>query len=136
MTTVTVKSGEEAAKVVRQVMDSLQDDLRDTEAIGHAYASALFQEAQSRARTKPTPQSRMAADNMGVQGTEISVLSGGPPAEVSGGSEWGSNIYRQFGPRNEGGYWLFPSAESPEVKAAGDRYLALLTEKAVRARGL
>lgn len=133
MTTKTVRSGEEAARVVRRMTDSLQDSLGDTEAIGHAYALALFQEASSRAQGKPTPQSRMAVFAMGVQGTEVSVLSeGSPEGEVSGGSEWGSNIYKQFGPRNEGGYWLFPSAEAPEVQAAGDRYLALIAEKAVR----
>lgn len=121
----------DGAKAIQRLSESLE---RSGDLAG-AFAKAILSEAQQRAQSKPTPQSRMAADAMGVQGSEIRVLSEGTPAgEVSGGSEWGSNIYRQFGPRNEGGYWLHPAAESQEVLDAGDRYLDQLAEQAARSR--
>lgn len=119
----------DGAKAIQRLSESLErsGDLAE------AFAKAILSEAQQRAQSKPTPQSRMAADAMGVRGDSVVVLSEGTPAaEVSGGSEWGSNIYTQFGPRNERGWWLFPSAESPEVLATGDRYLEQIAERAVR----
>lgn len=73
----------------------------------------------------------MAANAMGMRGTEITVLTGGTPEAVSGGSEWGSDIYTQFGPRNESGWWLMPSAESESAKSAADAYLEDLMDDAV-----
>jgi hypothetical protein len=123
--TKTLKEGQ---KDLRQ----LQDKLEDTDALAHAYAEAVLKEAVSRAHGRPTPQAPMAADAMGVQGTEITVLTGGTPEAVSAGSEWGSSIYTQFGPRNDGGYWLMPATESAPALAAGDAYLEQITEEAIR----
>lgn len=119
---------DDGARAIRR----LRDELERNEGLPEAYAEAILQEATQRAQSKPTPQSRMAAAALVRQGSELIVLADGPPGEVSGGSEWGSNIYRQFGPRNDGGYWLFPSADSPVVEAAGDRYLDLMVERVVR----
>lgn len=110
----------------------LSESLRSTSGLAEAYAQGILDQAVRNAARKPTPQSRMAAEVMGIRQDTIEVLSGGPPAEVSGGSEWGSNIYPQFGPRNDGGYWLHPAAESPEAEAHGDRYLEDLAQRAVR----
>lgn len=119
---------DDGARAIRK----LRDELERSEALAEAYAEATLREAVSRAQSKPTPQARMAAAELVRQGSELIVLADGPPGEVSGGSEWGSNIYRQFGPRNDGGYWLMPAAESPEVLVAGDRYLDLMVERVVR----
>lgn len=119
---------DDGARAIRR----LRDELERSEVLAEAYAEATLREAVSRAQSKPTPQARMAAAALVRQGSELIVLAGGPPGEVSGGSEWGSNIYRQFGPRNEGGYWLHPAAESPTVLAAGDRELQQIVDRAVR----
>jgi hypothetical protein len=113
-------------------LEQLQDELEDTDAIARAYAEGVLAEAVRRAQGRPTPQAPMAADAMGIQGNTITVLTGGAPEAVSAGSEWGSTLYPQFGPRNDGGYWLMPATESAEAVAAGDRYLEQITERAVR----
>lgn len=118
----------QAARALRDIAEALEPPT----GLAEAYARAMLEEGVRRAAGKPTPQSRMAAEAMGVQGSSITVLTGGPPAEVSAGSEWGSDIYPQFGPRNESGYWLMPAGESETVKAAGDAYLDLLLEREVR----
>lgn len=113
-------------------LGQLSDALDDTDALVRAYGEAVLSEAISRAHGRPTPQAPMAADAMGIQGQTITVLSGGEPEAVSAGSEWGSAIYTQFGPRNERGYWLMPATESAAALEAGDRYLEQITEKAIR----
>ena len=125
MATKTLKQGQ-------RDLEQLRDELEDTDAIARAYAEGVLAEAVSRAQGRPTPQAPMAADAMGIQGNTLTVLAGGAPEAVSAGSEWGSNIYPQFGPRNESGWWLMPATESPEAQAAGDRYLEQITEKAIR----
>ena len=118
----------QAARALRDIAQALERP----DGLEEAYAEAMLREGQRRAAGKPTPQSRMAADAMVVQGSTITVLTGGPPAEVSAGSEWGSDIYMQFGPRNESGWWLMPAGESEAVKAAGDAYLEAMMQREVR----
>lgn len=121
----------DGARAVRQLSEALERS-GDLPA---AFAEAVLSEARRRAAGKPTPQSRMAAEAMGVRGSEILTIAGGDAAEVAGGSEWGSVIYTQFGPRNEGGYWLMPSTESPVALAAGDRALDEAVQRAVNRYG-
>ncbi len=122
------KSLKEGQRDLKQIEDALED----TEPLAHAYAEAVLREAIGRASGRPTPQAPMAAEAMGIRGSHITVLTGGAAAAVSAGSEWGSDIYPQFGPRNESGYWLMPSTESEAALEAGDRYLNQLLEDAVR----
>lgn len=112
----------------------LSDDLEGSQAISEGYAEALLRQAQGVAASHPTPQARMAAQAMGVRNGTILSLSGGAPADVAPGSEFGSGIYRQFGPRNTRGYWLLPSAENPNPAtiAAGEEQLDNVVEEAVR----
>ena len=129
MTTRKV-SPEKAAKILRD----LDDKLEDNEAVEDAMARAILEQAQANAAGHPTPQSRMAAAEFIVQHGTILSLSGGPPGEVAEGSEFGSTIYRQFGPRNQRGYWLLPAAESPNAAtiAAGEEALDSEIEAAIR----
>lgn len=115
-----------------KALNRIAEALRPPTGLTEAYARAVLDQAVQNAASRPTPQAPMASQAMGIRGDSIEVLSGGTPAEVSGGSEWGSNTFRQFGPRNDRGWWLMPASESPEANAAGDRYLEQMTEKAVR----
>ena len=73
---------EQAARALKRIRESLEasDDLPEV------YARATLSEAVRIAAGHPTPQSRMAADAMVVQGSSLTVLTGGAPAEVSAGS--------------------------------------------------
>lgn len=120
-------SAKQAAKDLQEIADRLED----TDALAGVYGEAVLQEAVSRAQGRPTPQAPMAAAEMGIEGQTLTVLSGGDAEAVSAGSEWGSSIYPQFGPRNEGGYWLMPSGESEAAKNVGDAYLEQLMDDAI-----
>lgn len=119
---------QQGSRALRRVAEALEE----LPGLPEAYAEAMLSQAVQTAAGKPTPQARMASVAMGVQGSSITVLTGGPPAEVSAGSEWGSDIYPQFGPRRESGYWLLPAAESAPVLQAGDRFLETIMDRAIR----
>jgi hypothetical protein len=52
------------------------------------------------------------------------------------GAEFGSDTHRQFGPRNESGYWLHPAAEqNPAVDDAHDDHVDDAIDAAIRAAG-
>jgi hypothetical protein len=121
-------TGEQAARALEDIRESLER----SQGLAEAYARAMLQKGIQNAASRPTPQAPMAANAMGVQGSSISLLTGGTPEEVSAGSEWGSDIYKQFGPRNESGWWLMPAGESAEVQSAGDRYLEQMMDSEVR----
>lgn len=129
MTTRTVSLKEGQA-----VLRRLQDQLAHNEELEDIWARAILDQAQGVAAGKPTPQARMAAEGMGVQRGTILSLSGGPPEDVAAGSEFGSSLYRQFGPRNTRGYWLLPSAEapSPGTIAQGEKWLDEQVEDSIR----
>lgn len=129
MTTRTV-----TPEQARRVLNDLQDRLEDAEGLEDAYARAVLEQAQRAAGLRPTPQAPMAAEAMGVQQGTILSLTGGAPSDVAAGSEFGSGIYRQFGPRNTRGYWLLPSAENPDAATieAGENWIDSEVEAAVR----
>jgi hypothetical protein len=53
------------------------------------------------------------------------------------GSEFGSNTHRQFGPRNESGYWLHPAAEqNPAVDVAHEDHADEAIDAAIRSAGV
>lgn len=116
---MAVKDLKEGTAVVNRLLESLE--LPD--ALQGLFAKAILKQAVQNASSRPTPQARMAADVLGVVDNLIRPLAGGPPSEVGGGSEWGSSIYRQFASRNEGGYWLFPAAQSSQFLLAADEAL-------------
>lgn len=121
----------EASKVINRLVESLEA----SEGLSEAYARALLVQAQSAASLRPTPQAPMAAAVMGVQEGTILPLTGGDPAAVGPGSEFGSDIYLQFQkPHSSRGYWLLPSAENPDAAtiAAGEEFIDSEIERAVR----
>lgn len=115
-------------------MRGLVDRLESSQGLEDEYAKAVLREAQGIAAGKPTPQARMAAQAMGVREGTILSLSQGPPGEVAEGSEFGSGIYHQFGPRNTRGYWLLPAANDPDPSTigVGEKWLDETVEAAIR----
>jgi hypothetical protein len=109
----------------RKILHDIQDRLEPAEELADTYARALLEQAQRAAGLRPTPQAPMAAASMGVENGTILSLTGGDPSAVAAGSEFGSGIYRQFGPRNTRGYWLLTSAENPDAAtiAAGEEWI-------------
>lgn len=126
--TVTPK---EASKVLHNLVESLES----SEGLSEAYARALLVQAQRAASLRPTPQAPMAAAALGVQSGTILPLTGGDPAAVGPGSEFGSDIYLQFQrPHSSRGYWLLPSAENPDAAtiAAGEEWIDQEIAESVR----
>lgn len=117
-----------------RALEELSERLRASGDVPEAFARRLLDQAQRRAAGHPTPQARMAAQGLGIEGGTILSLSGGSPGAVAIGSEFGSTIYRQFAPRNEGGYWLMPSANNPEsqVAAVQDNWVDEAIDAAIR----
>lgn len=131
-----------------RAMEVLRRELLDSDKLEAEVARAILAKAKSNAARRPTPQARMVASGMVARrGTVIGfgnrrVFGSGNPTGVrlgflSYGSEFGSNTHRQFGPRNEAGYWLHPAAEgeNPEIDQAEDSYLDDAIDAAIRAAG-
>lgn len=108
-------------------------ELDHPQELEHKYAEAILAQAVSNASGKPTPQARMAAENLSVQGASIGPLAGGAPADVAIGSEFGSAIYPQFHrPPNQAGYWLYPATRDVKVLVETDRELEKILDQAIR----
>ena len=97
-------------------------DLTDEDDVAQAWAEATVIEGRRRAAGRPTPQARMASTGVralagAIAGAGIVSGRGGsvPVGAIFWGSEFGSSIYRQFGPRHSRGSWLYPAGESDAV---------------------
>jgi hypothetical protein len=120
----------EGRKAIRRLIDRLEA----SGGLSEAYAKALLRQAIGRAQGQPTPQAVIASQAMVVRHGEILSLTGGTPGALAVGSEFGSTIYRQFGPRNTRGYWLLPSADNPDTVTtlAGDNWVQDAVDSAIR----
>lgn len=135
---VTIKEG-------RSRLSELSAQLEDAQLVAEAYAAAVAAQAKRVAAGHPTPQSRMAASALVVHGSSLGISSvavvtgrGGPPvlaSRIAGGSEFGSSLYSQFGPRRRApGSWLGAAAARPDSSTLGAAEQALdeLVAEAVR----
>lgn len=126
-------------------LEGLRDDLEDGSAIQEPYLAALASQARRRASSRPTPQARAVSTALVVRdgaltipaGAGITPRGGGlvSAGQLAGGSEFGSSIYPQFGPRrSRPGAWLGSSAANPDsaTLAAGERALEGLIREAAR----
>lgn len=84
--------------------------LSDEDRVAQAFAELAVAQARRLAGGHPTPQSRLAATGAQARLGAIEVV-GYPQAAIAWGSEFGSTIYRQFGPRHSRGSWLYPAGE-------------------------
>lgn len=117
----------------RRTIENILRALERPEGLEQKYAEATLALAVQNASGRPTPQAHMAAENMVAEAGSIYPLAGGPPADVSIGSEFGSTIYRQFHkPPNPRGYWLYPAANDTRTLAAGDGMLEEILQDAIR----
>ena len=120
------------------VLNRLAGHVTDTRKLREGYARDVLRQARRNAAGQPTPQARMTAEGMrqrrgavlGFPSTRV-----GDDAQRMGGfsfgSEFGSNQYRQFAPRNERGYWLTPALEQVGDGAA-DTWLDDVFDAALR----
>lgn len=100
----------------RKALANLDEALEDSERVREALAEGIVEQARRNAARRPTPQAPMAAAGLRVErGRIVSLPGASPAARVAVGSEFGSGIYRQFGPRHSRGQWLFPAIESPDA---------------------
>ena len=118
----------------QRAISRILKQLQQPEELGHKFAEAILAQAVRTAAGRPTPQARMAAANLDVQGASIGPSAGGAPAEVAIGSEFGSNRYLQFHRSpNPNGYWLYPATRSTQTLAEMDRDLEEMLDEAIGA---
>jgi hypothetical protein len=117
----------------RRTIRRILKELDQPDELEHKFAEAILAQAVRNAASRPTPQARMAAANMSVQGATIAPLSSGTPAaEVAIGSEFGSSQYAQFHRSpNPAGYWLYPAVRSTEALAEMDKDLEAMLDEAI-----
>lgn len=137
----------EAEQKVRAAMDRLAAELEDRrDDLADTYARWTLERARTNAGGRPTPQARMAASGLevgagGVLGDPGTVVHGrggsATLADVGGGSEFGSTIYPQFGPRQGRGAWLAPAVDdAPEgARPEAERLLDDAIKAAIRGIG-
>jgi len=118
-------------KAIRRILTQLNKP----EKLEHDFATAILEQAQSNAASKPTPQARMAADIMEVDNSSIVQRgsAGTPAVDVAIGSEFGSALWPQFHkPPNPRGYWLYPATRDPQVLGKADKSLEEVLQEAIR----
>lgn len=131
-----------------RALATLRSELNKVESVRQTAARAVLDKARQNAGGRPTPQARMVASGMiARRGTVIGfgsrrVFGSGSPDGVrlgflSYGAEFGSSTHRQFGARNESGYWLHPAAEgdNPKLDDAHEDYVDKAIDAAIRSAG-
>ena len=116
----------------QRAISRILKELNQPDDLEHKFAEAILAQAVRNAASRPTPQARMAAANLDVQGASIGPSAGGAPAEVAIGSEFGSSQYLQFHRNpNPSGYWLYPAVRSTEALAEMDKDLEKMLDQAI-----
>lgn len=131
-----------------RALNVLRRELLDSAKVEAEVARAILLKAKSNAARRPTPQARMVASGMVARRSTVigsanrRVFGSGSSTGVrlgflAFGSEFGSNTHRQFGPRNEAGYWLHPAAEGEnrEIDMVEGTYLDDAIDAAIRSAG-
>ena len=131
-----------------RALATLRQELEKVETLRQTAARRILDQARRNAGRRPTPQARMVASGMLARnGTVIGfgsrrIFGSGSDGPVklghlAYGSEFGSATHRQFGPRNESGYWLHPAAEghNPELDVAQEEHADEAIDAAIRSAG-
>jgi len=131
-----------------RAMETLRREILDTAKLEQNVARAILDKARSNAQRRPTPQARMVASGMvarrgvviGFASRRVFGSGSGVPVKLgvlAYGAEFGSDRYRQFGPRRASGYWLHPAAEQPnnDIDKAEDDYVDGAIDAAIRSAG-
>ena len=109
-------------------LGGLSRDLEDGSGIVAGVKPAAMDAARRYASQHPTPQARLAATALVARGDALSVSH-----PLAGGSEYGSSLYRQFGPRRSTPAWFarVTVGEDKGVIAAGDKALESVMDRAL-----
>lgn len=112
-------------EVAGATLATLADRLTDTRKLRKDYAWAIRRKAEANAAGRPTPQAQRAAQGLRVKGGTVlgfpnTRVGGVRMGAISFGAEFGSNVYPQFAPRRESGYFLGPAAESVDDRPGTD----------------
>jgi hypothetical protein len=109
-------------------LGGLAKDLEDGSGVVAGVLPAAMDAARRYASMHPTPQSRIAATTLYARGDTLTVSSA-----LAGGSEYGSSIYRQFGPRRGTPAWFarVTVGEDRGVMAAGDKAIESVMDRAL-----
>ena len=131
-----------------RALATLRRELEKADTLRQTAARRILDQARRNAGRRPTPQARMVASGMQARnGTVIGfgsrrIFGSGSDGPVklghlAYGSEFGSSTHRQFGPRNESGYWLHPAAEgnNPELDEAQEDHADKAIDAAIRSAG-
>jgi hypothetical protein len=131
-----------------RALATLRRELEKAETLRQTAAKRVLEQARRNAASRPTPQARMVASGMLARnGTVIGfgsrrVFGSGSDGPVklghlAFGSEFGSSTHRQFGRRNESGYWLHPAAEghNPGIDKAQEDHADKAIDAAIRSAG-
>ena len=136
MVSKTVHDPKEVSRALARIVDRLSA----SQELAEAFLAGTIRDAQQKASLRPSPQAPMAAAGLHIErGSRLglsSLTGGSPAAEVAIGSEFGSGLYRQFGPRNPRGNWLFPAIEAPSpgtMQSAEAEVDSVIAEEVARA---
>lgn len=118
---------------------SLTRRLADPREVADAYGQELVSQARARGlSTSSPPQAPLVAGAVQYSQGSISLASSTPAGhgtagELLGGAEYGSSLFRQFGPHSSRGHWLWPTLMQPPAEAIdqADRALDDLIEDAI-----
>lgn len=118
---------------------SLVRRLADPREVADAYGRGLVEEARQRGLSSwSPPQAHLVAGAVSYDQGRISLASAaqagnGTAGELLGGAEYGSDVYRQFGPHSSRGHWLWPTLlePPPDVTDLADHALDDLIEDAI-----
>jgi hypothetical protein len=137
MATVRTTDLAGAAVAMSELTARLSDPREIQDAIGAATSDAIN---QAGARTSSPAQAIAVAGAFGyakgggVISLDVGAAAGrGTAGALVWGSEFGSDLYRQFGPRHSGGTWIFPTLrELPKpVVDAGDAAIEQVIGEAI-----
>ncbi len=112
----------------RRAVSTILAALSPPDDLAARYARAVAAAAARKASGAPSPQAAAVSTGLAVSGGTITVADrqvlsgGGRAADLFWGAERGSTLYRQMGPRVNGGAWMAPAANDPGALAEGEAW--------------
>ncbi len=111
-----------------RAVSTILDRLAQPTDLATRFAQAVVAAATRKASGAPSPQAAAVSTGLAVSGGTITVADrqvlsgGGRAADLFWGAERGSTLYRQMGPRVDGGAWMAPAAQDPGALAEAEAW--------------